>query len=177
MVANRRQASGILSCARRDSEFERRHSKRRLCSDHVSNGMACPPNKADSYGDDRHALNDADIPFHQTKMIYRRIFGKRDSQDAFDTGELEPSELMAGNEGPAVFDVKKEGFPRMRFDFVEHGGASYVSMGTGIQATNVSRTQPDPDLQPRSSGHQSSTRRLFRQLIRLMPATHLDEEM
>ncbi|GIZ40335.1 hypothetical protein CKM354_000367900 [Cercospora kikuchii] len=73
-----------------------------------------------------HALNDADIPFHQTEMIYKRVFSQRKSQDAFDTGELEPSELIAGNEGPAVFDVKKDGFPRMRFDFVEHGGHNRI---------------------------------------------------
>ncbi|KAF2214577.1 hypothetical protein CERZMDRAFT_110203 [Cercospora zeae-maydis SCOH1-5] len=71
-----------------------------------------------------HALNDADIPFHQSEMIYRRIFGNRDADDALDTDELESKELTAGNKGTAVFDIKRDGFPRMRFDFVEYGADS-----------------------------------------------------
>ncbi|KAM3418918.1 hypothetical protein BST61_g4876 [Cercospora zeina] len=68
-----------------------------------------------------HAFNDADIPFRQSEMIYRRIFGKQDAADA-----LEPEELTAGNGATALFDVKKEGFPRMRFDFVEYGGHNRI---------------------------------------------------
>ncbi|KAI5370226.1 Putative alpha/beta hydrolase-1 [Septoria linicola] len=73
-----------------------------------------------------HALNDADIPYHQTEMICRRILDKRDSKSALQDDEFEPRELIVGDKGAAALNVKREGFPTLRFELVEHGGHNHI---------------------------------------------------
>lgn len=69
-----------------------------------------------------HALDDADIPYHQTEMICRRVLGKRDAQSALDAEEIDAKHCIDGSGGPAVLDVKRDGMPRLRFELVGHGG-------------------------------------------------------
>ena len=55
-----------------------------------------------------HAVNDADISFHQTEIICRRIFGEKCTLD--------------GSKGPPVVEVKDESGPRVSFEIVQYGG-------------------------------------------------------
>ena len=57
-----------------------------------------------------HAVNDADISFHQTEMICRRILG--------DEGE----KCIDGSNGAEVLDVRRDGRPGLRFNILEYGG-------------------------------------------------------
>lgn len=69
-----------------------------------------------------HAINDADIPYHQTEMICRRILGKRDSKSDFDIEEIDGKRCVDGVKGVDVLDVTRAGRPRLRFEIVKHGG-------------------------------------------------------
>jgi hypothetical protein len=72
-----------------------------------------------------HALNDRDIPFHQTEMICRRMFGKRDAGSEVRKEEIEAEECIDGTKGAGVLDVKRNGRPRVRFEIVRFGGKYY----------------------------------------------------
>lgn len=74
-----------------------------------------------------HALNDADIPYHQTEMICRRILEKRDRQSALQPEELDATECIDGKKGAGVLDVQREGKPRLRFELVGYGGEDISS--------------------------------------------------
>jgi hypothetical protein len=69
-----------------------------------------------------HALNDRDIPFHQTEMICRRMFGERDAASEVRKEEIEAEECIDGTKGAGVLDVKRAGRPRVRFEIVRFGG-------------------------------------------------------
>lgn len=69
-----------------------------------------------------HAVNDADIPFHQTGMICRRVLGKRDSQSGLDAEEIDGKPCVGGSKEADVLDVARGGLPRIRFEIVKHGG-------------------------------------------------------
>lgn len=69
-----------------------------------------------------HALNDRDIPYHQTEMICRRVLGKRDAESAIEASEMNSEDCIDGSHGAAVLDVKREGRPRLRFELVGYGG-------------------------------------------------------
>lgn len=69
-----------------------------------------------------HALNDADIPYHQTEMICRRMFEQRDSKSEVDKHEIDATECIDGSKGVGVLDVKRKGWPRVRFEIVGYGG-------------------------------------------------------
>lgn len=69
-----------------------------------------------------HALNDADIPYHQTEMICRRMLGQRDADSAMKPGELDANHCIDGTKGTGVLDVKRAGRPRLRFELVGYGG-------------------------------------------------------
>jgi pimeloyl-ACP methyl ester carboxylesterase len=73
-----------------------------------------------------HALNDRDIPFHQTEMICRRMFGKRDASSEIKKEEIEAEECINGSKGAGVLDVKRAGRPRVRFEIVRFGGKSNI---------------------------------------------------
>lgn len=72
-----------------------------------------------------HALNDADIPYHQTEMICRRMLGKRDAQSALRAEEIEAEDCVDGSKGSAVLDVNRSGRPRLRFELVRYGGKTF----------------------------------------------------
>lgn len=69
-----------------------------------------------------HALDDADIPYHQTEMICRRILGRRGAESDLDTDELDAKECIDGSKGATILDVKSNGRPRLRFELVRFGG-------------------------------------------------------
>lgn len=69
-----------------------------------------------------HALNDRDIPYHQTEMICRRVLAKRDADSAIKPSELDAKECIDGRDGTSVLDVKRDGRPRLRFELVGYGG-------------------------------------------------------
>lgn len=69
-----------------------------------------------------HALNDADIPYHQTEMICRRMFDKRDAQSEVNKTEIDAEECIDGTKGTSVVDVNRKGWPRVRFEIVAYGG-------------------------------------------------------
>lgn len=69
-----------------------------------------------------HAVNDADIPYHQTGMICRRILGERDSRSNLDRGEIDGMPCVDGSKVAAVVDVARIGLPRVRFEIVKNGG-------------------------------------------------------
>ncbi|CAK4030640.1 alpha beta-hydrolase [Lecanosticta acicola] len=73
-----------------------------------------------------HAVNDADIPYHQTEMICRRILGRRDAQSALEPREIDAKDCIDGSKGAAVLDVKKENMPRLRFELVKYGGHNRI---------------------------------------------------
>ena len=57
-----------------------------------------------------HAKTDMDISYHQTEMIFAKIFG-RDAARSY----------VAGEEG-LLLDVTAEAKPRVEVQIVEHGG-------------------------------------------------------
>ena len=69
-----------------------------------------------------HALNDADIPYHQTEMICRKMLGQRSADSAMDPEELDADHCIDGTKGTDVMDVKRAGRPRLRFELVRYGG-------------------------------------------------------
>lgn len=69
-----------------------------------------------------HAVNDADIPYHQTAMICRRMMGKRDSNSGLDTAEIDGKPCFGDSKEASVLDVARESLPRVRFEIVKHGG-------------------------------------------------------
>lgn len=69
-----------------------------------------------------HALNDRDIPYHQTEMICRRVLGKRDADSAVESSEIDAKSCIESRNGTSVLDVKREGRPRLRFELVGYGG-------------------------------------------------------
>jgi len=70
-----------------------------------------------------HSTNDMDIPYHQTEMICRRIFGEGSEPGVYDGDDRrEPVKCINGSRGAAVLDVKAEGRPRVRFEILEFGG-------------------------------------------------------
>jgi pimeloyl-ACP methyl ester carboxylesterase len=81
-----------------------------------------------------HALNDRDIPFHQTEMICRRMFGKRDSGSEVRKEEIEAEECIDGGKGAGVLDVNRPGRPRVRFEIVRFGGKSFVSAPASLSS-------------------------------------------
>ena len=72
-----------------------------------------------------HALNDAEISYHQTEIICQRMLNKRDDQ-----GQLGSGECIDGSNGPAIVDVKRDGWPRLRFQLVEAGGKENLAPRT-----------------------------------------------
>ncbi|EME89081.1 uncharacterized protein MYCFIDRAFT_26712 [Pseudocercospora fijiensis CIRAD86] len=72
-----------------------------------------------------HALDDADIPYHQTEMICRRILDKRGSDSDLDAHEIDAKSCI-GEGGAGVLDVKRNGRPRLRFELVKHGGHNRI---------------------------------------------------
>ena len=84
-----------------------------------------------------HAVNDADISYHQTEIICRQMLG-------------EGEECIDGSEGAAVLDVEKERRPRVRFEIVEHGGMSTCILSYSvIRADGPFRSQQDRDVHTR----------------------------
>ena len=70
-----------------------------------------------------HSIRDRDIPFHQTEMICRRIFGQGREPGIYEGKETDgPVQCVNGSEGATVLDIKREGRPRLRFELVEYGG-------------------------------------------------------
>lgn len=72
-----------------------------------------------------HALNDRDIPYHQTEMICRRMFRLRDAASEVRKEEIERPACIDGAKGPGVLDVAAPGRPRVRFEITEFGGRSF----------------------------------------------------
>lgn len=69
-----------------------------------------------------HALNDADIPYHQSEMICRRMFGKRDAASEVEKEEIDAEECINGTKGAGVLEVKRPGRPFVRFEITRFGG-------------------------------------------------------
>ena len=70
-----------------------------------------------------HSTNDMDIPYHQTVMICRRIFGEGSEPGVYeDKDQTGPVRCIDGSNGSAVLDVKAEQKPRVRFDILRFGG-------------------------------------------------------
>ncbi|KAK5126755.1 hypothetical protein LTR85_009689 [Meristemomyces frigidus] len=70
-----------------------------------------------------HSIGDRDIPYHQTEMICRRIFGQGEEPGVYDGSEADGSvKCVDGSKGPTVLDVDAEGRPRVRFEIIEYGG-------------------------------------------------------
>ncbi|KXT11486.1 hypothetical protein AC579_2410 [Pseudocercospora musae] len=72
-----------------------------------------------------HALDDADIPYHQTEMICRRILDKRRRDSDRDATEIDAKSCI-GEGGAGVLDVKRHGRPRLRFELVKYGGHNRI---------------------------------------------------
>ncbi|EMC94814.1 hypothetical protein BAUCODRAFT_36073 [Baudoinia panamericana UAMH 10762] len=74
-----------------------------------------------------HSIRDMDIPYHQTEMICRRVFG-----GGFEPGVYEKEEdsglvdCVDGSRGAAVLDVKAANRPRVRFEIIEYGGHNRI---------------------------------------------------
>ncbi|EME48370.1 hypothetical protein DOTSEDRAFT_48870 [Dothistroma septosporum NZE10] len=79
-----------------------------------------------------HALNDADIPYHQTEMICRRMLGQRSADAAMDPDELDADHCIDGTKGTGVLDVKMAGRPRLRFELVGYGGHNRIITHTPV---------------------------------------------
>ncbi|KAK4552211.1 hypothetical protein LTR86_010565 [Recurvomyces mirabilis] len=74
-----------------------------------------------------HSIRDMDIPYHQTEMICRRIFGEGAEPGVYeDKDEDGPVKCIDGSQGPAVLDVKAQGRPRTRFEIVQYGGHNQI---------------------------------------------------
>ncbi|KAK4547159.1 hypothetical protein LTR36_001380 [Oleoguttula mirabilis] len=70
-----------------------------------------------------HSIGDKDIPYHQTEMICRRIFGQGEEPGVYEGAEADgPVQCVDGSKGPTVLDVSAEGRPRVRFEIIEYGG-------------------------------------------------------
>ena len=81
-----------------------------------------------------HSTNDMDIPYHQTEMICRRIFGQGSEPGVYeDKDQTQPVSCIDGSNGSAVLDVKAEQRPRVRFDILDFGGRSHHNL-RGVMA-------------------------------------------
>ncbi|KYG49114.1 hypothetical protein M433DRAFT_131528 [Acidomyces richmondensis BFW] len=73
-----------------------------------------------------HSRRDSDISYHQTEFFCRQMFrrgsgpvvGQRDRDER--TGDV--IECIDGTHGPAMYEVKAKGKPKVRFEIIEHGG-------------------------------------------------------
>lgn len=75
-----------------------------------------------------HSIGDMDIPYHQTEMICRRIFGQGEEPGVYEETETDrPVRCVDGSKGATVLDVSAEGKPRVRFEIIEYGGKSSQS--------------------------------------------------
>lgn len=79
-----------------------------------------------------HALNDADIPYHQTEMICRRMLGQRSADSAMEPEELDADHCVDGAKATGVQDVKRTGRPRLRFELVGYGGHNEIITHTPV---------------------------------------------
>lgn len=76
-----------------------------------------------------HALNDADIPYHQTELICKTVLGLQQVKtDMVHGDDLESDNLLVGSQGPAVLNYNKKGFPSLRFELVAYGGEKLYAM-------------------------------------------------
>ena len=70
-----------------------------------------------------HSIRDRDIPYHETEMICRRIFGQGREPGIYEEEETDgPVQCVDGSDGATLLDVKKHERPRLRFELVEYGG-------------------------------------------------------
>jgi abhydrolase domain-containing protein 12 len=72
-----------------------------------------------------HSRRDMDIPYHQTEMICRRMFGEGSEPGVYEgkeESERGPVKCIDGSHGATVLDIKAESKPRVRFEIVEYGG-------------------------------------------------------
>lgn len=87
-----------------------------------------------------HALNDADIPYHQTEMICRRMLGERGSSSDLDSNEIDGKRCVDGSQGATVLHVSLADRPRLRFELLKHGG-KYRCRELSLPSTDMSRAQ------------------------------------
>lgn len=73
-----------------------------------------------------HSTRDMDIPYHQTEMICRRIFGEGREPGVYEGGGGKDEGAVVGcidgSKGAAVLDVQTEGRVKVRFEILEYGG-------------------------------------------------------
>ena len=84
-----------------------------------------------------HAVNDADISYHQTEIICQRMFG--------DAGG-KAMRCVDGSKARTVLDVRDEGKVGVRLEILEHGGKSVDSDGCndyfgGSRRTTLTRAK------------------------------------
>ncbi|SMY23716.1 unnamed protein product [Zymoseptoria tritici ST99CH_1A5] len=88
-----------------------------------------------------HAINDADIPYHQTEIICRRILGSGDTASQLKL-EGKDGQTLDGSKGPAVLDVNRKDRPRLRFEIVRNGAHNQIIAYSSV-AVAVSRAFQD----------------------------------
>ena len=82
-----------------------------------------------------HSIQDMDIPYHQTEMICRRIFGEGAEPGVYEDKDQDgPVKCIDGSHGPTVLDVKAKGRPRVRFEIVQYGGHNHIGAYSQVAA-------------------------------------------
>lgn len=70
-----------------------------------------------------HSVRDMDIPYHQTEMICRRIFGEGREPGVYESQDDDgQAHCIDGSRGATLLDVKAMHAPRVRFEIIEFGG-------------------------------------------------------